>query len=44
MNFDFEEITWAVARIIIILIGIAVVIGAFGVAGIVVRYLIGVWQ
>lgn len=44
VRFDFDEITGAIARIILIMIGIAVALGAFGVAGIVVRYAMGVWE
>ena len=43
VNFDFDDITGAIGRIIIILIGIAVVVCAFGLAGIVVRMLMEAW-
>lgn len=43
VNFDFDDITGAIGRIIIILIGIAVVVCAFGLAGIVVRALMEAW-
>ena len=43
MNFDFDDITGAIAKIILILIGIAVVLCAFGVAGIVFRALLEAW-
>ena len=44
MNFDFDDITGAIVRIIIILIEIAVVVCAFGLAGIIVKELIEVWS
>ena len=43
VNIDFDDITGAIVRIIIILIGIAIVVCAFGLAGIVVRTLMEVW-
>ena len=43
MNFDFDDITGAIARIIILLIGLAVAVGGFAVAIIAIRYALGVW-
>ena len=40
MKFVYDDITGAIDRIILILIGIAVVLGAFGIAGIVFRALL----
>ena len=41
MNFDVDDITGAIARIIILLIGLAVAAGGFAVAIIAIRYALG---